>query len=179
MGFLKNLFIEEVPSENTIPDTVTETAYEQVSTPEVQFDDVNTNTLIEDIYVQNELYDTSKSIFKVEELVNSFPKEMVTEAKRSSVLATLGVFGLTATGVTLDGENRIEILNGVLSKITSDSETVVADKEAEIENLKMRIADLEKDIAEQQSETKSSTEIINTETARITALIKFIERGDK
>lgn len=175
MGF-RDFFVEKVPEEENYE---VETDYSvEDSTVPVELDEVRTDTLIDDIYAQNELSDRSKSIFKIEELINSLPKEMVTETKRGSVLATLGVFGLTVTDVTLDGEQRVDVLNSVLAKILDDGNANVADKETEIENHKKEIARLEKEISDQQSEMKISENNINTEVGRISGLIKFIEGGD-
>ena len=99
MGLLKSIgkaFVEEVPNEKILEENFTDYKEETV---EVELDNVNTNTLIDDIYAQNNLYDKSQSIFKVEELINSLPKEMVTETKRASVLSILGSFGLAETEV--------------------------------------------------------------------------------
>lgn len=178
MGF-KDFFIEKVPEE---ADYNVETTYSVEPSEEdipVELDEVHPDTLIEDIYAQNELSDRSKSIFKIEELINSLPKEMVTETKRGSVLATLGVFGLTVTDVALDGEQRAKVLNSVLAKILNDNNTLIADKESEIENHKKEIARLEKEISNQQSEMKISENSINTEIGRITGLIKFVEGGNE
>lgn len=175
MGF-RDFFVEKVPEEENY-DAGTDYSVEDSTVP-VELDEVHTDTLIDDIYAQNELSDRSKSIFKIEELINSLPKEMVTETKRGSVLATLGVFGLTVTDVTLDGEQRVDVLNSVLAKILDDGNANVADKETEIENHKKEIARLEKEISEQQSEMKISENNINTEVGRISGLIKFIEGGD-
>ena len=130
--------------------------------------------MIEDIYTQNNLYDKSQSIFKVEELINSLPKEMVTETKRASVLAILVSFGLTATEVALDGEKRIEILSGVKEKINSDSENLILEKEEKIEEFKKAIADLETEIADERNEAKVSNEAILAEFSRISELVKFV-----
>lgn len=175
MGF-RDFFVEKVPEEENY-EVGTDYSVEDSKVP-VELDEVHTDTLIDDIYAQNELSDKSKSIFKIEELINSLPKEMVTETKRGSVLATLGVFGLTVTDVTLDGEQRVDVLNSVLAKILDDGNTNVTDKETEIENHKKEIARLEKEISEQQSEMKVSENNINTEVGRISGLIKFIEGGD-
>lgn len=171
MGLFKNLFVEEVSNEKTYEEDVY--SYE-TENADVELDAVNTDTLIEDIYVQNDLYDKTKSIFKVEELINSLPKEMVTETKRSSVLAILGSFGLTVTDVNLDGENRVETLSGVLEKITIEGKDEISKKETEIEKRKREIADLEKYISDKQTEMKSSEESINAEVTRISELMKFI-----
>ena len=175
MGF-RDFFVEKVPEEENY-EVGTDYPVEDSTVP-VELDEVHTDTLIDDIYAQNELSDKSKSIFKIEELINSLPKEMVTETKRGSVLATLGVFGLTVTDVTLDGEQRVDVLNSVLAKILDDGNANVTDKETEIENHKKEIARLEKEISEQQSEMKVSENNINTEVGRISGLIKFIEGGD-
>ena len=173
---LKDFFVERVPDEERYE---AETNYDVEEVVPVELDEVCTDTLIDDIYAQNELSDKSKSIFKIEELINSLPKEMVTETKKTSVLATLGVFGLTVTDVTLDGEQRVDVLNGVLSKILDDGNKTVSDKEIEIEDHKKEIARLEKEIADQQSEMKISENNIKTEVGRITGLIKFIEGGNE
>ena len=165
---LKDFFVERVPDEKEYE---TETSYDVEEAVPVELDEVRTDTLIDDIYTQNELFDKSKSIFKIEELINSLPKEMVTETKRGSVLATLGVFGLTVTDVSIDGENRVEVLKNVLNKILDEGNTTVSAKE--------EIARLEKEIADQQTEMKTSENNINTEISRITGLIKFIEGGNE
>ncbi len=173
MSLLKKLFMEEIPQEEEYCESDVDT-YEPSTVSDVELEEVNTDTLIEDIYLQNELFDRKKSIFKVEELINSLPKEMVTETKKASVLAILGSFGLTTTDVGLDGENRVGVLNGVLSKIISDGKGEIGDNEIEIETHKKAIADLEKKISEKQNEMKVSETNINAEVARISELIKFI-----
>ena len=165
--------MEEIPGEEEYCESDVDT-YEPTTMPDIELKEVNTDTLIEDIYFQNELFDRNKSIFKVEELINSLPKEMVTETKKSSVLAILGSFGLTTTDVGLDGESRVSVLNGVLSKIISDGKGEISDNETEIETHKKAIANLEKKISDKQNEMKVSETYINAEIARISELIKFI-----
>lgn len=177
MGFLKKLLVEEIPNEEEMYEV--ESSYVEEENVEVELDSVNTDTLITDIYAQNELFDKTKSIFKVEELINSLPKEMVTETKKASVLATLGVFGLTVTDVTLDGESRIDVLSGVLAKILGEGNDTVVSKETEIEEHKKEIARLEKEISDQKNEMKVSEDTINTEINRITSLVKFVEGGNE
>ena len=103
---------------------------------------------------------------------------MTTETKRNSVLATLGVFGLTVTDVEADGEKRVDVLSDILSKIICDSEAVVTEKENAIEEHKMEIERLEKEIADQRAETKTSDETITAEIDRIKNLINFTIGGN-
>ena len=84
MGLLKTIgkaFVEEMPAEEFENDSNEYFDEEEMIREDVELESVNTNTLIDDIYSQNNLYDRSKSIFKVEELINSLPKEMVTDTK--------------------------------------------------------------------------------------------------
>lgn len=174
MGLLKTIgkaFVEEVPTENNEVEEFCSYVGEDV---EVELDSVNTDTLIGDIYIQNDLHDKSQSIFKVEELINSLPKEMVTETKRMSVLSILGSFGLTATEVIDDGEKRIEVLDGVKEKINTESHDSITEKEEKIEEFKKAIADLETEISNEMNDVKVSNETISAEVGRIKELVKFV-----
>lgn len=174
MGLLKSIgkaFVEEVSMEsNEVEDFHT---YEEEKV-EVNLDCVNADTLIDDIYTQNDLYDKSQSIFKVEELINSLPKEMVKETKRASVLSILSSFGLTATEVSNDGERRIEVLDSVRVKINTESSDLILEKEDKIEEFKKAIAVLEAEISNEMSNIKISSETISTEINRIRELVKFV-----
>lgn len=175
MGILQKLgIVEEIPNEQDFLST-----YEEISpieeTINVEYNaESGASAVVEDTYVQNGLHDMTRSIFKVEELMNSLPKEMVTETKKSSVLAILNSFNLTATEVVADGENRITILNSVKEKINAEAENDITDKQNQIEEYKKAIAVLEGEISNKQIDTKVSNETIAIELNRIEELIKFI-----
>lgn len=175
MGFLKTIkgaFIEEVPTENyEIP---VDMGIAEEVVPEAKIESVNADTLISDVYTQNNLFDVSQSIFKVEELIASLPKEMATDTKRASVLAILGSFGLTATEVVTDGEKRMLVLDSVKNKIDMDCKTTISNKEIEIEDLKKAIESLTVEIANEQEKMKLSDEAILAEMAKVENLIKFV-----
>lgn len=177
MGLLKSIskaFVEEVPIEKHDEIIYTEGVYPVEETPNAELDNVNVDTLIEDIYAQNNLSDKSQSIFKVEELIASLPQEMVTETKRTSVLAILGSFNLTATDVITDGEDRVKILSSIKEQINEENKILVAEKEAQIEELKKSIASLTIEISEEQEKTRVSNESITKEVETIESLIKFV-----
>lgn len=171
MGFLNKLLFEEIPREN---EQMPNIDYVEEYSVEAELESVNTDTLIDDIYAQNDLMDKSKSIFKVEELINSLPKEMVTATKKASVLAILGSFGLTALAVSEDGENRIKILDEIKTMITHNCGNSITDKENQIEEYKRKIAELEKEISTELETTKTSIESIDKEVNRIDELVRFI-----
>lgn len=173
MGFLEKLgLVEAVPTSNY--EDVVETYDYVEDVVEAELESVNTDTLIDDIYTQNDLADKSHSIFKVEELINSLPKEMVTETKRNSVLAILGSFNLTATDVVADGEERIRILSAIKEQVDADSKMSIAEKEEQIEELKKSIAALTVEIADEQEKSRVSNETITSEVKKIETLVKFV-----
>lgn len=180
-GFLQRLgLVEEVPQtrKEVTTDEAYETEYEETEpTAEANLNGVNTDTLIDDIYMQNGLYDKSRSIFKVEELSGNLPKEMTTDSKRSTVLSVLSTFGLTVMEVKDDGEKRIAILKSINDQISSEAKTIIEDKSNQIEDHKKAIAALEKEIADERSRHKVSNEIITTEVSRIDDLVNFLEVG--
>lgn len=176
MGLLEKIgkaLVEEIPNSDYNPSIDLEVIPEN-STPEVELDDVDTNTLINDVYTQNELSDMSRSIFKVEELIASLPKEMATDTKRASVLAILGSFNLTANEVVDDGAKRVGVLNGVKNKVDTDCENTIAEKEEQIEEFKKAIENLSVEIADEREKMKVSDELVSAEIAKVGALIKFI-----
>ena len=175
MGIFKAIgkaFVEEVPVEEYEESIDTNVVEEELV--EAELEDVNVNTLIDDIYVQNNLFDKSHSIFKVEELIASLPKEMVTDTKRASVLAILGSFNLTATEVIEDGERRIDVLNSIKEQIDADCKNTVANKESQIEEFKKAIANLTVEISNEQDRMKVSDSLISDEVVKINNLVRFI-----
>ena len=174
MSLLQKLgLVEEVPSDNFVVSTEYDIV-DDVDVVEAELESVNVDTLIDDIYAQNELADKSSSIFKVEELIASLPKEMVTDTKRNSVLAILGSFNLTATDVTTDGEERVKVLSAIKQQVTEATEISTADKEMQIEELKKQIAALTVEIANEREQTRISSETIDKEVSKIEELVKFI-----
>lgn len=177
MGFLEKMgLIEKIPetSEYGAENTFENDGYEEENISAEYSEGCTADTLVEDVYVQNELHDKTHSIFKIEELVNSLPKEMVTETKRASVLSILGSFGLTAGEVVTDGEKRTQILESVKTQLNEDSKNLILSKQSEIEEHKKAIAALEADISTNTDNTKRSNEAIDVEIKRIMGLIDFI-----
>lgn len=175
MGFLKKLLVEEIPEDVSVYDD--ELYMEEETVVEVNTDSVSQDNLISDIYNQNNLSDLSKSIFKVEELVNSLPKEMPSDTKKATVLSILSSFGLTVDEVASDGVSRKEMLDAALDEITTENENVIANNNMEIEHKKQEIQELEKDNANRESIIKNTEDKIEIETKRISDLIAFIGGG--
>ena len=176
---LRDLFIEEVPDEggasinsasiDDILNDVTSYAADAV-VPGAETQDV-----VADTYAANGLTDISKSIFKVEELMETLPAEMQTTVKRTTVASILSSFQLTVDEVVADGNNRIATLDSVKSTIVNDAEADIASTRDYIEDLKRQIAEKEQEIAQTQELIKSTDLAISTEVGRINGLLNFIQ----
>lgn len=168
---LKSFFLEEVKEE---PDL----SYDDYDTYEEELDvnteNVTQDNLVADIYNQNDLSDVSKSIFKIEELINSLPKEMPNETKKTTVLTMLSIFGLTAEEVVVDGTNRVSVIEAALSAISKENADVIDSNNLSIEQKKLEIQELEKDNSERSMVIKDTEDKIEAELKRIAELIKFI-----
>lgn len=175
MGFLEKMgLVEAIPDENEAFAEESTPEYSATEVVEVSCDNVSTENLIADVYAQNNLHDMSESIFKVEEVMNTLPNEMVTETKRSTVLTILNSFGLTATEATEDGERRVAVLNGVRDVMNANASELTSEKSAAIEEHKKAIAELEKEISDLNSEAKHANEAISAEIDRVSKLINFV-----
>lgn len=171
MGFLKNFLVEEIPCETEMYDESYDTYVEDV---DVNTENVTQENLINDIYNQNGLSDLSKSIFKIEELINSLPKEMPNETKKTTVLSMLSIFGLTVDEVITDGIERCSMTQSALSTITTENNTIINNNNASIEQKKLEIQELEKDNANRLMVVKDTGDKIESEIKRIEYLVKFV-----
>lgn len=171
MGRLRNFFVEEVKDENT---SVDEDFYLEEEDVDVNTDSVSQDNLVEDIYNQNGLADLSKSIFKVEQLINSLPKEMPNDTKKSTVLTILASFNLTVDEVIADGETRKSMICSALDAIVEENESVIADNNIAIEQKKKEIQELEKENADRATVIKNTDDKIEIELKRISNLIAFV-----
>lgn len=177
MGFLnkvKAVLVEDVG--NTLEfDTV---VLEEIEDEKQSLPNIQTNTVTE-IYYKNNLEDKSRSIFKVEELIDSLPKEMATDTKKASVSSILNGFGIPVGEVIEDGIQRANLLTSYRKKILEEGDVDVEQKELEIENHKKEIEELEKDIVAKKEEMNMAEKLINDETERILKLIEFIEEDEE
>lgn len=168
---LKSFLFEEVKKETPV---IYEDDYMVDEYIDVNTENVTQDNLITDIYNQNELSDLSKSIFKVEELINSLPKEMPNETKKATVLSILSSFGLTIEEIVEDGENRSSLIKSALSSITNENNDIIDSNNANIEQKKLEIQDLEKDNADRTIVIKETEDKVEAEIKRIDYLIEFI-----
>lgn len=145
--------------------------------PDVQLGDGNADTIVEDIYSGNGLMDLSSSIFKVESVINSLPKEMPTATKQATAAQLLESFGLTIETVCLDGQTRLGFLEAAREKMSFDSAAVIEHKEQAIEEHKEVIANLEKEIADENDAINRSNTKISEEVERVQKLVEFIVPG--
>lgn len=139
---------------------------------------VTNENLVSDIYTSNSLDNMDQSIFKVEQLINSLPKEMATETKRNTVLTILSSFGLTTDMVVEDGNTRTNILHSSLNKIVDGNTETINNNINIVEEHKKQIELLEKSIADLENENKVCNEKISEEINRINKLIDFVTGGN-
>lgn len=147
---------------------------EQKPDIDVDVENVDVHNVISEIYDKNGVSDTSRSIFKAEEVAGKLPKEMATVTKRNTVIQMLESFGISSEEVINDGNDRIELINAAYEKFFSESDTFVSLRSMQIEDHKKEIERLEKEISSKQEELKNISENVECETKRISNLIKFM-----
>lgn len=175
MGLFEKLGLVETLNEGMGDFYQSEEAEEFVEPISVNIPEENNETLVLDIYHENEMGDMSQSIFKVDELINSLPKEMPTASKLASVKSILSNFGIGSDTVLKDAEKREEILNAALSGIVDKMQKEILDKDQEIESYKERISALEKEIAQLNAVMDNSKHLIECELERVERLREFIQ----
>lgn len=172
---LKNLLFEEV--EQTTPE------YSELENSEYSTEDIEANvpytdngieSIVQESYANNNLSDLTRSIFKVEDVINTLPKEMPSATIKTTVNSTLGVFGLSQEELIADGENRINILESVYEQVKTQLNEDIQTMESNIEQYKLQIANLEKNIASNNECLDKYLKDTTTEIERIDKLIEWI-----
>lgn len=172
MGFLQKLgLVEENPDYSM---DITLTANYAEPDVDVNVENVSNDNLVNDIYSANNLGDLSKSIFKVDELINNLPKEMPTETKKATVLGILTSFGLTVEEVVNDGLSRINYLSASMNEIINKNTSEIDSSNSLIEDHKKEIEELSKYIAGLTIANKNCENTIESEVDKISNLIKFV-----
>ena len=175
MGFLKKLgLVEENPDYYADDNTDYSNGNYDESSVDANVEGVTTENLVNDIYKANSLEDLSKSIFKVDEVINSLPKEMATETKKATVLAILTSFGLTTDEVVQDGITRINFLKSAMNEILTKNNSEIESSNISIEEHKKEIEELSKYIANLVVVNKNCEDTVEQELSKIEELIKFV-----
>lgn len=173
---MKNLLVEndnsdmsEVDFENLLKQT----------TPQPQID-ININVqmegllTIQDIFEQNNIADLSKSIYQVQKLKDVLPANLPNESKKTSVEGTMQLFQLNKDEVVSDGNNRVDILNAIASKITEETMNILKTSNTEIENLLAQINELKTKMQDRQKLQEEQDKIIQSEIGNIKDILTFI-----
>lgn len=175
MGFLKKLgLVEENPDYYADDNTDYSNGNYDESSVDANVEGVTTENLVDDIYKANSLEDLSKSIFKVDEVINSLPKEMATETKKATVLAILTSFGLTTDEVIQDGITRIDFLKSAMNEILTKNNSEIESSNISIEEHKKEIEELSKHITNLVVVNKNCEDTVEQELSKIEELIKFV-----
>lgn len=174
MSLLKKLgLVEDNPDYYAEYDNLSDISYDE-SDVDANVEGVTTENLVADIYAANSLEDLSKSIFKVDEVINSLPKEMATETKKATVLAILTSFGLTTDEVVQDGITRINFLKSAMNEILTKNNGEIEASNVSIEDYKKKIEELSKYIANLTVVNKNCEDTVEQEVSKIENLIKFV-----
>lgn len=176
MGFFERVgLVERIPESTDYIDEVDTCDLIDAEVENVDISGIDNANVVQGIYENNSLFDFSESIFKAEEIIYKFPKEMPSETKRKTVISVLESFGLSSAQVTQDGDRRINILNSAGKKIQDEGETYILERNGLIEDHKKEIERLEKEISVKRDKMKKANKEICSEVFRITEIINFIE----
>lgn len=182
MGFMDKFIVkeEEKPSltKSEIQETLSEFSKSSSEGDSQNVDvtgDFSVLNSIEEIYQENNLADSSKSIFKVDEFIKALPNTLSAEVKKQSIGGILIASGITLDQVKEDAINRKNVLNSVLANFSEETKGMSDEINAKIAEFEGQIDKL-KDLAIERSKLQETQEkIINDEIAVIEKIETFIK----
>ena len=174
MGFLEKLgLVTEERSDDSalVGNTDSQMQYSE-DLPDVSIDQVSSDNPINDIYA-NAGINGDNSIYKIKDFMSALPAEMTTAKKATSISGILTVSGIRIDDLISDGQHRMDVLHSARNRADSNNTNVIAEAEADIEQLKGLIEAAEKRIAESRENTEKLLSAIDSEIDELDQLIKF------
>ena len=141
-------------------------------TPEIDASQVSSEDVISSIYEQASVVDDN-SIYKIKAYIDVLPAEMTTAKKQASIAGIMSVNKINVGDLIKDGENRVRVLDAATDSIKASNEELIANAEADIENLKSLIESAEASIEESKKKTADSIATIQTEREAVSELLEF------
>lgn len=141
---------------------------------EVSTDNVSAQNFVSDLYASNDLSDLSKSIFKIEEIMNTLPSTMPADAKRDTVIGILNSFGIQVGETVHDGMIRKETISIALNEINRQTAHTVNNLELEINELYKQAEEKKAEMQKVKDDYALAEAEAEKEIAKLQELIDFI-----
>ena len=174
MSFLKKLGLveEEIPE---VPTQAADVEATDVQSCEVDAEIDSTENIVADIYAQNNMSDTSNSIYTVRAYMDKLPSEMTTVKKQQTVAGILEVSGMSVDVLLADAAKRTETLTAARDSVVAEREAEIAAANADIEALKSAIEAAQAKIKHAEDVMASTRNHVYNELCAIENLVKFCE----
>ncbi len=142
--------------------------------PEVPVDTsvISGDAVIESVYAQGNFHPES-SLFRMNDFIASFPKELPTATKQQSIAGILIATQIDIGVLVADGEQRVALLTSAASALKADNAQRETERRENIEQLKQAIQEAERQIAEDKEATEASCDAIEKELASVQELLTF------
>jgi len=134
---------------------------------------------IADLY---RMYDQKSSgidtIFIVDAFSKSLPDNLSKNIKRQSVLNIIDASKIDLNGLVNDGLERIDNINAYLKEFTQHTDSILSQKEAQVEELEEQIKLLKKEIKERNRLQEKQENAIELESHKIRTTLEFVSHSD-
>ena len=174
MGF-KDLFVERKDEElNLDPSSLPD--YSDIAGPDVETVKAPEEVadFIQEAYKVNDLSPRDKSIYKVDELIKTLPKEMPEKTKYDTINGILSSFNLAPTDLHQDGLDRIQIIKSTYAEAEKEINGENKAAEENIEHLKLEIEKLQKEIDTREHKLEQINISCNKEIELLSDLCNFL-----
>lgn len=141
--------------------------------PDVDAEVSSPESVVSDIYAQNDLSDKSNSIFTVQALIATLPSEITTAKKQATVSGILQVSGKSVQDLLDDAAKRIETLTAARDKIVGERNAEISEANADIESLKQAIEAANIKIREAEEIINATKQSVSDEVSVIDGLVEF------
>ena len=163
---------EDGPQPALTPEEYAAEAASLQPTLEVDTSTISGDAVIESVYAQGS-FQPDASLFRLNDFIASFPKELPTATKQASIAGILVATHISIADLIADGDQRVALLNGAATALKNDNAQRESERRANIEELKLAIQEAERQIAEDKQVTEDSCDAIEKELTTVNELLTF------
>lgn len=150
---------------------------ESILTDDIQISEVpeDGDSIISEFYGKSDVYsDMSRSIFKMEEYMNTMPDSLPMDVKIKTVINVLITSGFIPVNLLNDGRERLDYIQTNCDNIVNSNNKKIEDLEDEISKLELEIDKHRQTILTAQKRIESVKNAVSKESKRIDTLMNYI-----
>lgn len=156
----------------------------QEDTPSIELTNDKSNAvqyqkkmMINEIYSMNNIKNSDiNTVFMLQNLINALPQNLPQEVIKQSIMNIIGASNIDLKELLSDGQQRLEILEKVMSEYYNQTKIRIEEYKGEIDKLSRLISNYQEQIKIQENMLEEQMNLVKYETQKIGNIMDFFNK---